>query len=77
MEEFTLYCIHGIMWCITLPSRHILNHLQSLDAGSKVISFPRCLLVRLVECLDKHSLSLSVLSGDIGSVNSRRKSSVN
>lgn len=42
--------------------------LQSINAGSKVISFPRCLLVRLVECLDKHSLSLSVFSGDTGSV---------
>lgn len=49
-----------------------MKDLQSNDAGSKVISLPRCLLVRLVECLEKQSLSLSMFSGETGSVRRTR-----
>lgn len=70
-----LYLWHNVVRYFTIKAYS--KGLQSIDAGSRVISFPRCLLVRLVECLDKHSLSLSVFSGDIGSVTGRRKYSVN
>ena len=37
---------------------------QSNVAGRTVTSFPRCLLVRVVECLNKPSSSTSKFSGD-------------
>lgn len=39
------------------------TYLQSNVAGRTVTSFPRCLLVRVVECLNKCSSSTSMLSG--------------
>lgn len=40
------------------------HYSQSNVAGRTVTSFPRCLLVRVVECLNKPSSSTSMFSGD-------------
>lgn len=40
------------------------HYVQSNVAGRTVTSFPRCLLVRVVECLNKPSSSTSMYSGD-------------
>lgn len=46
----------------------VLQYLPSSVAGRTVTSFPRCLLVRVVECLKKLSSSTSMFSEDSGTV---------
>lgn len=48
--------------CLTSQLLHY--YLPSNVAGRTVTSFPRCLLVRVVECLNKSSSSTSMLSGE-------------